>query len=175
MDTDAAPRHEQLAAVFASKIGKGQFAPGARMPSVRSVGEQHGISSSTALQAYRLLQERGILVARPQAGFYVAAPSLPSAAPGAPAAPALHRYEQLADLIVGMIDSGTLAPGARMPSVRAISKEHGLSISTVLQAYRWLEERGVLVARPQSGFYVATTQGGTLALPSRPVFVGVSQ
>lgn len=81
-------------------------------------------------------------------------------------APTLHRYERLADFIVGMIDHGTLTPGMRLPSVRAISETHGLSISTVLQAYRWLEDRGVLVARPQSGFYVATTQGGTLALPS---------
>jgi len=78
----------------------------------------------------------------------------------------LFRYEQLADFIVGMIDNGTLMPGARLPSVRALSEEHGLSVSTVLQAYRWLEDRGVLVARPQSGFYVAATQGGSLALPS---------
>jgi DNA-binding transcriptional MocR family regulator len=85
-----------------------------------------------------------------------------SAAP----APALHRYEQLADLIVGLIDKGTLVPGARLPSVRAFSQEHRLSISTVLQAYRWLEDRGVLVVRPQSGFYVTAPQGGTLALPS---------
>src|ERR1700755_3402574 len=81
---------------------------------------------------------------------------------------ALFRYEQLADLIVGMIDNGTLAPGARLPSVRALAEEHGLSVSTVLQAYRWLEDRGVLVARPQSGFYVAATPGGTLGLPSTP-------
>jgi len=80
----------------------------------------------------------------------------------------LFRYEQLADRIVGMIDKGTLAPGERLPSVRALSEEHGLSVSTVLQAYRWLEDRGVLVARPQSGFYVAGTQGGMLALPSAP-------
>ncbi len=79
---------------------------------------------------------------------------------------ASYRYEQLAELIVSMIDNGTLAPGMRLPSVRAISEQHGISISTVLQAYRLLEDRGVLVARPQSGFYVAATQGGTLALPS---------
>lgn len=166
MDTATSPRYEQLAAALAHKIGKGQFASGTRMPSVRSVSEQHGISTSTALQAYRLLQERGIVVARPQAGFYVAEPSVPSDAQGAAPTSTLHRYEQLADLIVSMIDNGTLAPGMRLPSVRAISEEHGLSISTVLQAYRWLEDRGVLVARPQSGFYVAATQGGTFALPS---------
>jgi DNA-binding GntR family transcriptional regulator len=81
-------------------------------------------------------------------------------------ASAFYRYEQLADLIVGTIDNGTLAPGMRLPSVRAISEQYGISISTVLQAYRSLEDRGVLVARPQSGFYVATTHGATLALPS---------
>ncbi len=89
-------------------------------------------------------------------------------AQGPAQASTLYRYEQLADLIVGMIEKGTLTPGSRLPSVRALSEEHGLSISTVLQAYRWLEDRGVLVARPQSGFYVAPTQGGTLALPSTP-------
>lgn len=81
-------------------------------------------------------------------------------------AEAIYRYQQLADLIVSTIDNGTLAPGMRLPSVRAISEQHGISISTVLQAYRLLEDRGALVARPQSGFYVAGTQGGTLALPS---------
>ena len=81
-------------------------------------------------------------------------------------APASYRYEQLAELIVGMIDKGTLAPGARVPSVRALSEQHSISISTALQAYRMLEDRGVLVARPQSGFYVAATSRGVLALPS---------
>ncbi|WP_109480867.1 PLP-dependent aminotransferase family protein [Paraburkholderia sp. C35] len=79
---------------------------------------------------------------------------------------ASFRYEQLAELIIGMIDNGTLAPGTRLPSVRAVSEQHNISISTALQAYRLLEDRGVLVARPQSGFYVSTPQRGTLALPS---------
>ncbi|MFP3564975.1 PLP-dependent aminotransferase family protein [Paraburkholderia sp. SIMBA_030] len=77
-----------------------------------------------------------------------------------------YRYEQLADLIVGMIDNGALAPGMRLPSVRAVSEQHRISISTALQAYRLLEDRGILVARPQSGFYVAVARRGMLALPS---------
>jgi DNA-binding transcriptional MocR family regulator len=80
--------------------------------------------------------------------------------------PTLHRYEQLAELILGMIENGALAPGMRVPSVRAVSEQHGISISTVLQAYRLLEDRGALVARPQSGFYVAPARSGALALPS---------
>lgn len=77
-----------------------------------------------------------------------------------------YRYEQFAELIVGMIENGALVPGTRLPSVRAVSEDKRLSISTVLQAYRLLESRGVLVARPQSGFYVADSRRGSLELPS---------
>jgi DNA-binding transcriptional MocR family regulator len=80
--------------------------------------------------------------------------------------PTPYRYEQLAELIVGMIDKGTLAPGMRLPSVRSVSEQHCISVSTALQAYHLLEDRGVLVARPQSGFYVAAGRRGALALPS---------
>jgi DNA-binding transcriptional MocR family regulator len=47
-----------------------------------------------------------------------------------------------------------------------LSEQHRVSVSTALQAYRLLEDRGVLVARPQSGFYVAAARRGALALPS---------
>ena len=77
-----------------------------------------------------------------------------------------YRYEQLARLIVAMVDNGALPPGARAPSVRAMSEQQGVSVSTTMQAYRLLEDRGVLVARPQSGFYVALARRGALALPS---------
>jgi DNA-binding transcriptional MocR family regulator len=80
--------------------------------------------------------------------------------------PTPYRYERLAELIVGMIDNGALAPGTRLPSVRAVSEQHRISISTALQAYRLLEDRGILVARPQSGYYVAASRRGALALPS---------
>ena len=77
-----------------------------------------------------------------------------------------YRYEQLARLIVAMVDNGALPPGSRAPSVRAMSEQQGVSVSTTMQAYRLLEDRGVLVARPQSGFYVAVAHRGALALPS---------
>jgi len=76
------------------------------------------------------------------------------------------RYEQLAELIVDMIGNGTLSPGSRLPSVRAVSEQQRISIFTALQAYRLLADRGILVARPQSGYYVAGKYRGALALPS---------
>ncbi|MBI2347663.1 MAG: PLP-dependent aminotransferase family protein, partial [Deltaproteobacteria bacterium] len=53
-----------------------------------------------------------------------------------------------------LIDRGTLRPGERVPSVRKLSTQLRISISTVLQAYFLLEDRGFIEARPQSGFYV---------------------
>ena len=76
------------------------------------------------------------------------------------------RYEQLADYVGGLIANGTLTSGERIPSVRATSEKHGISVSTVLQAYKLLEDRGTLVSYPKSGYFVAGKRGGTLGLPT---------
>jgi DNA-binding transcriptional MocR family regulator len=52
------------------------------------------------------------------------------------------------------VHSGTFPVGARIPSIRESSVQQGISFSTVLQAYQLLENRGVIEARPQSGYYV---------------------
>ena len=71
-----------------------------------------------------------------------------------------YRYEQVAGFIAGLVDTGTLAPGSRVPSLRDISRQRRISLSTAIQAYRLLEDRGVIEARPQSGHYVARGGGG---------------
>jgi DNA-binding transcriptional MocR family regulator len=76
------------------------------------------------------------------------------------------RYEEVANLITGLVDSGTLPPGSRAPSLREISKQQRISLSTALQAYRLLEDRGVLEVRPQSGHYVARRAPVHLAAPA---------
>jgi DNA-binding transcriptional MocR family regulator len=63
-------------------------------------------------------------------------------------------YERLADDLAGLVATGTLKVGDRLPSVRRLSRQRGVSISTVLQAYLQLESRGVVETRPQSGHYV---------------------
>ncbi len=91
-----------------------------------------------------------------------------------------YRYQELASFITGLVDKGTLPRGARAPSLRQISRQRRTSLSTALQAYRLLEDRGVLEARPQSGFYVA--KGRAVALkapaisrpPGKPTSVAVS-
>ena len=65
-------------------------------------------------------------------------------------------YARIARHYRGAIQSGTLAPGAAMPSVRALTRLHQVSLSTALQACRRLEDEGLLEARPRSGYYVLT-------------------
>ena len=80
--------------------------------------------------------------------------------------PADTLYEQVAARIAGLIDAGTLRVGQRIPSVRKLGAQLKVSVSTVLQAYRLLEDRGRIEARPQSGYYVKA--GGAWRPPAAP-------
>jgi DNA-binding transcriptional MocR family regulator len=71
-------------------------------------------------------------------------------------------YQRLAAQIERGIASGALGAGDRLPSVRQLSQQHGVSMSTALQAFRHLENHGVVQARPKSGYFVAPR---TPALP----------
>src|ERR1700754_5298201 len=67
----------------------------------------------------------------------------------------MNRYEALANTMAAEIRSGSLAVGARMPSLRQIIAQHGVSQSTVFRAYYLLEEWGLIRARERSGYFVA--------------------
>jgi DNA-binding transcriptional MocR family regulator len=64
-------------------------------------------------------------------------------------------YERLAQDLETLIRDGSLAPGARAPSIRAFCREREASAASVTRAYELLEARGVLVSRARSGFFVA--------------------
>lgn len=63
-------------------------------------------------------------------------------------------YEQLADSLAQRIRDGHLQAGERLPSVRQACAQAQVSPATVFQAYDLLESRGLIEARPRSGFYV---------------------
>jgi len=92
----------------------------------------------------------------------------------------LLRYERLAAELAGMIGSGVLSHGERLPSVRRLSLEKRLSVSTVVQALRQLEDRGLVEARPQSGHFVRRAmplraEPMARSTPEAPIPVDISQ
>ncbi len=65
-----------------------------------------------------------------------------------------HLYLQVADGLEKMIADDVLQIGDKLPSVRMLSEEYGISMGTAFQAYYHLEGRGLIEARPKSGYYV---------------------
>ena len=63
-------------------------------------------------------------------------------------------YEKVADELVEGITQGLYQVGERLPGVRELSRLRGVSIATVVSAYRLLEDRGLVAARDRSGFFV---------------------
>ncbi len=74
-------------------------------------------------------------------------------------------YEQLADEIAQLIRTGVLAANEKVPSVRTASRTYDVSQATVFQAYYLLESRGLIQARPRSGYFVRAQAKRALAEP----------
>lgn len=67
----------------------------------------------------------------------------------------MKKYQQLAEQLREQIASGIWQPGDRLPSLRDQVALSGMSFMTVSHAYQLLESQGYIIARPQSGYYVA--------------------
>lgn len=69
-------------------------------------------------------------------------------------ADASYRYAMVERHLLDLIESGSLMPGDRIPSLRTMSARMRMSVSTINQAYVELESQGVIESRPKSGFFV---------------------
>ncbi|MHB8452943.1 MAG: GntR family transcriptional regulator [Mycobacteriales bacterium] len=64
-------------------------------------------------------------------------------------------YEQLRSQVVTLVSSGALTVGTRLPTVRGLAGDLGLSPGTVARAYRELERDGTVETRGRHGTFVA--------------------
>ncbi len=64
-------------------------------------------------------------------------------------------YEQLCEKISGLITSGALKAGERLPTVRETARSLGINPNTVQKAYVQLEQQGFIYSVPAKGSYVA--------------------
>ncbi|GAA1484162.1 GntR family transcriptional regulator [Brachybacterium fresconis] len=63
--------------------------------------------------------------------------------------------EQIRDRISGLITTGALARGDRLPSVRQLATDLEVAPGTVAKAYRALESDGLIVSRAGAGTRVS--------------------
>ncbi len=78
------------------------------------------------------------------------------------------RYQAVEKHIMTLVNSEALKAGEKLPSLRNLSRQLSVSISTISQAYLELEKRGIIESRERSGFFLSA---GAMRLPapaSRP-------
>ncbi|MFV0536017.1 MAG: GntR family transcriptional regulator, partial [Dysgonomonas sp.] len=63
-------------------------------------------------------------------------------------------YQEIANIIARQIKSAIWKAGDKLPSLRTISHEYGVSLNTAIQAYYELEKGGFIISRPKSGYIV---------------------
>ena len=66
-------------------------------------------------------------------------------------------YEQVRRQIAAHVASGELAAGQKLPTVRQLATDLGLSNNTVARAYRELEAGGVIATHGRKGTFVSST------------------
>jgi DNA-binding transcriptional MocR family regulator len=122
----ALPLVDQIVQAIRTHIDDRMLRPGARLPPIRKLAEDHGISRFTVVEAYDRLVALGLLQSRRGSGFYVCNRDLPLA-PAAPA-PDRERAIDAAWMNREMAREGThrvLAAGGGLPAA-------------------WLDEAGLL-------------------------------
>jgi DNA-binding transcriptional MocR family regulator len=83
------------------------------------------------------------------------------------AAPSLPHYLRIAEALRQTLASGALRPGDRLISARKLAQREQVSLPTALEALRCLEAKGLIVARPRSGYFVPQVSNSALCLLPR--------
>jgi DNA-binding transcriptional MocR family regulator len=120
----------ELAARIEDRIRDGTFRPGEKVPSVRTLGARAKVSTTTVLAAYRTLESKGLIRARPKSGYYVLERPEPLREPDA-SRPATHAFPVDLSLAVqlnlGIGDPkeptfGAAVQGAELMPIAAINR-----------------------------------------------------
>jgi DNA-binding transcriptional MocR family regulator len=75
-------------------------------------------------------------------------------------------YLKIAGSLEQQINNDVLKVGDKLPSIRMICRQHGVSMSTAQYAYYELEAKSLIEPRPQSGYYVSNSFRRKLAMPA---------
>ncbi len=123
--------YQQVADHISDQINNGLLQSGEKVPSVRQCSAEMGLSMTTVIRGYELLQDQLLIEPRPQSGFYVRAPFEKSTPPKISQPELTPSEVNLDDLAVRLLQTskdknviqlGTAPPQTDVPSVKLINR-----------------------------------------------------
>jgi len=124
-------RYQQVADHISDQIKNGLLKAGEKAPSVRQCANEMGMSISTVIRGYELLQDQMMIEPRPQSGFYVR-PQIERSKPPLISQPVLRPSEVTLDNLAvqllqttqdtDVIQLGTAPPFTDVPSVKQLTR-----------------------------------------------------
>src|SRR5689334_22049751 len=128
------------------RFASGEFPAGSMLPSEAALAAEYGIARSTLHRALEQLQAERLIVSRPGKGHVVATPGQElTTGP---------EYQRIAGDLRAAIVSGTLEPGAALPSEAALAAEYGVNRSTAREALAVLAGEGLIESVHGKGRFV---------------------
>ncbi|MBD3243761.1 MAG: GntR family transcriptional regulator [Chitinivibrionales bacterium] len=118
--------------------------PGARLPSDMRLAGRFDLSRGTVAATVKELVRDGRLVRRRGSGTFVPPLAQPQADPG-PLLPVRSAVDRLVDRLQTMLADGTVRRGQSLPSIKYLTHQYHVSRRTVIDAYRCLADRGLIV------------------------------
>ncbi len=113
------PLYQRIADRIEEQVQKGVYRGGDRLPSVRAQSQRLGVSVSTVLQAYGVLQDRRLLESRPQSGYYVRQPATRPRTPATTRPPSTPTDVSISALAMQVVRAnerpGTVQFGTALP------------------------------------------------------------
>ncbi|MFT2110532.1 GntR family transcriptional regulator [Marinomonas sp. 2405UD68-3] len=74
-------------------------------------------------------------------------------------------YQNLIDWFQEQLAKGAFVAGDKMPSLRSVAKEQGVSLNTVIHGYEVLVKEGWIESQPKSGYFVCHRSQLRAAIP----------
>jgi DNA-binding GntR family transcriptional regulator len=133
-----------------ARLGAGEFATGAALPSESSLSAEYRVARNTLRRALVQLAAERLIAARPGRGWVVLGGQSADAEP-------VPQYRSMAADLRSMIESGKLRPGDALPSEMALADRYGVARGTARHALAELEGAGLVESVHGKGRFVLQT------------------
>ena len=147
-------RYQRLAAELEGRIFDGQYRVGTRLPSLRNLHFQTGLSITTIAQAYGELESHGLVESREKSGYFVRAHGerllpLPQTGELSMERPRMVTINSLAESITTLIqDPGTVSFGAAIPACELLPTRQLASSFRSVQ-HHYFKQAGLGYGEPE--------------------------